>query len=256
VVHLLHGEVNLLAARARLDRDHDSTVTFIPSQASDPNVDVSLVGNRWKARVEGRSSNWQDSLVINYDEGASNDGGSSEPLSQEEAAKLLEGALGAGLVHGGSIAFKNIAANAIEQLIPKIETSGAIGQARWRFVTLPSLKSVQQDGFGTDRWDLGRAISADAEVELEVGDKVLASVKQELLVSGGPQSETEQTRWKLLYALSNNWRLQFDAKGSDPLDNIVQLQFNTDARNIRGTAPRAAGASASASASASARRGG
>jgi hypothetical protein len=64
-------------------------------------------------------------------------GGAAEAA---EAARIFEGQLAGALVaEDGQLALSNLAASAAHGFMPKIQTQGQFGQARWRLVSAPSI---------------------------------------------------------------------------------------------------------------------
>lgn len=67
-------------------------------------------------------------------------GGATEAA---EAARIFEGQLAGALVaEDGQLALSNLAASAAHGFMPKIQTQGQLGQARWRLVSAPSIPGV------------------------------------------------------------------------------------------------------------------
>ena len=61
-------------------------------------------------------------------------------LEAAEAARIFEGQLAGALVaEDGQLALSNLAASAAHGFMPKIQTQGQLGQARWRLVSAPSI---------------------------------------------------------------------------------------------------------------------
>lgn len=57
-----------------------------------------------------------------------------------EAARIFEGQLAGALVaEDGQLALSNLAASAAHGFMPKIQTQGQLGQARWRLVSAPTI---------------------------------------------------------------------------------------------------------------------
>lgn len=48
----------------RLKREHLNVAKFEPEYGLDPMLDLALVGSEWQFRIQSRSSNWQDKLVV------------------------------------------------------------------------------------------------------------------------------------------------------------------------------------------------
>ena len=60
-----------------------------------------------------------------------------------EAARIFEGQLAGALVaEDGQLALSNLAASAAHGFMPKIQTQGQLGQARWRLVSAPSIPGI------------------------------------------------------------------------------------------------------------------
>ena len=63
-----------------------------------------------------------------------------EALEAAEAARIFEGQLAGALVaEDGQLALSTLAASAAHGFMPRIQTQGQLGQARWRFVSAPSI---------------------------------------------------------------------------------------------------------------------
>lgn len=68
-------------------------------------------------------------------------GGAAEAA---EAARIFEGQLAGALVaEDGQLALSNLAASAAHGFMPKIQTQGQFGQARWRLVSAPSIPGAR-----------------------------------------------------------------------------------------------------------------
>lgn len=48
----------------RLKREHLNIAKFEPDNGLDPTLDLALVGSEWQFRIQGRSSKWQEKLVV------------------------------------------------------------------------------------------------------------------------------------------------------------------------------------------------
>ena len=67
-----------------------------------------------------------------------------------EAARIFEGQLAGALVaEDGQLALSNLAASAAHGFMPKIQTQGQLGQARWRLVSAPSIPGGPRPTQGT-----------------------------------------------------------------------------------------------------------
>jgi len=66
--------------------------------------------------------------------------GTDRDAAVAEAARIFEGQLAESLLEqDGQVAFSNLAASTVATLMPKIETGGQLGAARWRVTTAPSI---------------------------------------------------------------------------------------------------------------------
>ena len=64
----------------------------------------------------------------------------AQQLQPSEAARIFEGQLASALVaEDGQLALSNLAVSAATGFMPKIQTQGQLGQARWRLVSAPSI---------------------------------------------------------------------------------------------------------------------
>ena len=64
----------------------------------------------------------------------------AEALDPAAAARIWEGQLAGALVaEDGGLALSQLAASAAHGFMPKIQTQGQLGHARWRFVSAPSI---------------------------------------------------------------------------------------------------------------------
>lgn len=67
----------------------------------------------------------------------------AEQLQPSEAARIFEGQLASALVaEDGQLALSNLAVSAAHGFMPKIQTQGQLGQARWRLVSAPSIPGI------------------------------------------------------------------------------------------------------------------
>lgn len=80
-----------------------------------------------KARLMSFSTRWIDMQE-------------AEVLGATEVAKIFEGRLAETLLaEDGQLSLSNLAASTFATLLPKIETQGQLGRARWRLVSAPSI---------------------------------------------------------------------------------------------------------------------
>ncbi|KAG0581653.1 hypothetical protein KC19_4G269200 [Ceratodon purpureus] len=214
-----NGDVNLVATQVRLNRDHPNRAKFEPDQGFDPSLDLALVGADWQIKVQGLASNWQDNLVV-----TSNRTGEQDALTLIEAARVFESQLADSLLEGdGQLAFKKLAAATVETLMPKIETKGEFGQARWRLVSAPQVPNLLSLDPTTDPFKSLANLSFGAEVEVQLGKHLQASVVRQL-------KESEMaTQWTLLYQLNSKLRILFSSIPS--VDNRLLIEYSATSQS-------------------------
>jgi len=214
-----NGDVNLVATQVRLNRDHPNRAKFEPDQGFDPSLDLALVGADWQVKVQGLASNWQDNLVV-----TSNRTGEQDALTRIEAARVFESQLADSLLEGdGQLAFKKLAAATVETLMPKIETKGEFGQARWRLVSAPQIPNLLSLDPTTDPFKSLANLSFGAEVEVQLGRHLQASVVRQL-------KESEMaTQWTLCYQLNSKLRILFSSIPS--VDNRLLIEYSATSQN-------------------------
>jgi hypothetical protein len=214
-----NGDVNLVATQVRLNRDHPNRAKFEPDQGFDPSLDLALVGADWQIKVQGLASNWQDALVV-----TSNRTGEQDALTPIEAARVFESQLADSLLEGdGQLAFKKLAAATVETLMPKIETKGEFGQARWRLVSAPQVPNLLSLDPTTDPFKSLANLSFGAEVEVQLGKHLQASVVRQL-------KESEMaTQWTLLYQLNSKLRILFSSIPS--VDNRLLIEYSATSQS-------------------------
>ncbi|KAL2635099.1 hypothetical protein R1flu_006578 [Riccia fluitans] len=214
-----NGDVNLVATQVRLNKDHLNRAKFEPEQGLDPSLDLALIGADWQLKVQGRARNWQDNIVV-----SSTRSGEQDALSRTEAARVFESQLAESLLEGdGQLAFKKLAAATVETLMPRIETKGEFGQARWRLVSAPQIPNLLSLDPTTDPFKSLANLSFGAEVEVQLGKHLQASVVRQL-------KESEMaTQWTLLYQLNSKLRLLFSSIPS--VDNRLLFEYSATSQN-------------------------
>lgn len=214
-----NGDVNLVATQVRLNRDHANRAKFEPDQGFDPSLDLALVGADWQIKVQGLASKWQDNLVV-----TSIRTGEQDALTPIEAARVFESQLADSLLEGdGQLAFKKLAAATVETLMPKIETKGEFGQARWRLVSAPQVPNLLSLDPTTDPFKSLANLSFGAEVEVQLGKHLQASVVRQL-------KESEMaTQWTLLYQLNSKLRVLFSSIPS--VDNRLLIEYSASSQS-------------------------
>jgi hypothetical protein len=100
-----------------------------------------------------------------------------------QAARVFESQLADSLLEGdGQLAFKKLAAATVETLMPKIETKGEFGQARWRLVSAPQVPNLLSLDPTTDPFKSLANLSFGAEVEVQLGKHLQVPTSIFLLV--------------------------------------------------------------------------
>ncbi|CAI7743653.1 unnamed protein product [Closterium sp. NIES-54] len=215
-----NGEVNLVATQLRLNRDHPNCARFEAALGMDPLLDLKLVGADWQMRIQGPANRWQDHVVLT----TLPRGGEEDVLSPAEAARLFESQLAESLLEkDGQLALKKLAAATVETLMPKIESRGQFGQARWRLVSAPQIPNLLSLDPTSDPFQSLANLSFGAEVEIQIGNNLQASVVRQL-------RESEMaTQWKLLYQLNSRLRLLFSSLSS--VEKRLLFEYSASSQN-------------------------
>jgi hypothetical protein len=224
VLRLPGGDVNLVAAQLELDREHDNTLTFGSEGVGvDPMVDVVLTSGDLRLSVRGRASEWADHLVMqNVGAGASGAGDAGEQLDATEAARLLEAKLKATLLaDDGQLALSRLAGSTVSTLMPKLETQGTVGGARWRLVSAPAIPGLL-DPFLADPSNLLGSITMGTEAEVQFGRKLQATMVRKLADSD------VNTQWTLNYLLNSKLRMQFNISSAPPYSKTLMFQYSSE----------------------------
>ena len=250
VINFERGDINLVATQVRLSREHPNRAVFVPEHGMDPTLDVSLVGADLRALVQGKVSNWADNLVITRGSGAavaaaraggagagvgkviggvapgdssSIVGPSERDAAVAEAARIFEGQLAESLLEqDGQLAFSNLAASTVATLMPKIETGGQLGKARWRVTTAPSIPGLLSLDPSTDPFSNISQINLGSDWELMLGDSLQATMSRKL-----KESEM-QTKFALVYKLTDKLRMQLNSESSTETRLLFEFTTNTN----------------------------
>lgn len=218
------GDVNLLAAQFELDREHDNVLMFGGPGAPvgvDPMVDVVLTSGELRVSVLGRASEWTDHLVM-QSVGGGTGGDAGEQLDAAEAARLLETKLKAALLaDDGQLALSRLAGSTVSTLMPKIETQGTVGGARWRLVSAPAIPGLL-DPLVADPSNLLGSITMGTEVEVQFGRKLQAAMVRKL------RDSDVNTQWTLNYNLSSKLRMQFNISSAPPYPKTLTFQYSSE----------------------------
>lgn len=248
VINFERGDINLVATQVRLSREHPNRAVFVPEHGLDPTLDVSLVGADLRALVQGKASNWTDNLVITS--GSSRSGTASvqsvagggtvggkvvgEPLvgpserdaAVAEAARIFEGQLAESLLEeDGQLAFTNLAASTVATLMPKIETGGQLGKARWRVTTAPSIPGLLSLDPSTDPFRNISQFTLGSDWELMLGDSLQATMSRKL------KENEMQTKFALVYKLTDKLRMQLNSESSTATRLLFEFTTNTNPSN-------------------------
>jgi hypothetical protein len=145
-----------------------------------------------------------------------------------EAARIFEGQLTQSLLEqDGQLAFGNLAASTVATLMPKIETGGQLGKARWRVTTAPSIPGLLSLDPSTDPFRNISQFTLGSDWELMLGDSLQATMSRKL-----KESEM-QTKFALVYKLTDKLRVQLDSESSTATRLLFEFTTNTN-KNSRG----------------------
>ena len=133
----------------------------------------------------------------------------TERLEPSEIARIFEGQLTESLLEqDGRLAFSNLAASTISTLLPRIETQGQFGKARWRLVSAPSISGLLSLDPLTDPFKSLSNLTLGTEVEIQFGKSL-----QALIARKAKESEMA-THWTLLYQLNRQLRMRLNSSTS------------------------------------------
>ena len=135
--------------------------------------------------------------------GVAGSAGAGDTLGRSEAARVFEGQLAESLLEkDGQLAFATLASSTIGTLLPKIETQGQYGQARWRLMSAPALPNLISLDPLVDPFRSLAQMSLGAEMELTLGRcQALVERKKKAQDSG------VNTSWSFVYRLSDRLRI-------------------------------------------------
>lgn len=159
--------------QVRLNRDYPNKAKFEPDLGMNPMLDLKLVGSDWQMKIQGPANRWQDSIVLTR---VPRGTGEEEELSPAEAARLFESQLAESLLEeDGQLALKKLAAATVDTLMPKIESKGQFGQAKWRLVSAPQIPNLLSLDPTTDPFQSLANLSFGTEVEIQIGNNLQVS---------------------------------------------------------------------------------
>ncbi|CAG9460725.1 unnamed protein product [Pedinophyceae sp. YPF-701] len=226
------GEVNLVATSLVLSRDHPNRVVFIPEQGLDPSVDVSFLSGgaaNLRYTIQGRASRWQDGLVIAYggpSAGAkATDAGRLDP---EEAAAVFEEQLQSSLLlEDGQLALPHLASSTVSSLLPKIESQGRLGKARWRLVSAPSVSGLLSLDPAADPSKVLASLQVGAEVEVQFGRSLQAAVSRKM------RANEMNTQLSLTYHVTGSLRMSLTSSSGSPTKVMLEYSGESNAGGRR-----------------------
>lgn len=226
VLKLPGGDLNLVAAQLELDREHSNTLSFGGATGGaaglDPVVDIVLTSGDLRLSVLGRASEWADHLVMQSVGGASAGGDAGEQLDATEAARILETKLKAALLaDDGQLALSRLAGSTVSTLMPKLETQGTMGGAKWRLVSAPAIPGLL-DPLQADPTNLLGSITIGTEVEVQFGRKLQATMVRK------PRDSDVNTQWTLNYLLNSKLRMQFNISSAPPYSKTLMFQYSSE----------------------------
>eukprot|EP00879_Flechtneria_rotunda_P005399 GHRR01005689.1.p1 GENE.GHRR01005689.1~~GHRR01005689.1.p1 ORF type:complete len:594 (+),score=268.38 GHRR01005689.1:244-1782(+) len=273
-IRLEGGVLNLVATQFRLDRDHTNTISFTPDAGLDPILDFALNSSELRVAINGRGSSWQDHLTISATGpagaagtaaggvgtaagvgiGAGAAAGSAsgrdpglvgleglvgDPLGGRAVARVFEGRLAEALLaEDGSFSLATLAGNTLGSLLPKIETQGQLGRARWRLVSAPSLPGLLSSAeppagrpeSTSPPSDAGprllRSLALGTEVELALGRSLVAALSHNMPAAATDGGEAG-TEVRLSMALSRQLRLLVQQRGLRLAPSVL-LQYSSE----------------------------
>ncbi|KAI8464916.1 MAG: hypothetical protein J3K34DRAFT_101351 [Monoraphidium minutum] len=253
VVRLDNGTLNLVATQFAVERGHANSLTFTPEAGLDPALDIALASAELRAQIQGRASNWHEHVTLMYGSAGGPGGGggggggvggggvgggagaeAGDALAASEVARLFEGRLANVLLSDdGSLSLAALASSTISSLLPKIESQGAIGKARWRLVSAPTLPSLlaasQADGGGAGggaAWL--RSLALGTEVELALGRRLVAAL------SHTTQRPDDALELRVSLALTRKLRLLALHNAGAARSASVLLQFSSSPASAGG----------------------
>lgn len=248
-IKLEGGVLNLVATQFSLDRQHENKIRFLPEQGVlDPMVDLILVSGDLKAVVQSRASAWQDSLVLMSSGariavpgasgagvgGAGSGAGTAAPsqaLGGSAAARMLEERLAEALLaENGQLALSHLASSTFSSLLPKIETQGNFGKARWRLVGAPSLPGLLSLDPFADPPKLLSSLALGTEIEVQYGSALQANMVHKL------QESDIGTELTLTMHITKKLRLQAQFSRPSLLRPTVLLLYSSEGAR-RSTTP-------------------
>ena len=101
-----------------------------------------------------------------------------------------------------------MAASTISTLLPRIETQGQLGKAKWKLVSAPSIPGLLSLDPLTDPFRSLSNLTLGTEVELQFGKSLQALIARKL-------KESEMaTNWTLLYQLNQRLRMRLNNSNS------------------------------------------
>jgi hypothetical protein len=223
IIRFDSGDVNLVATQLSLNPEYPNRAVFVAEHGLDPTLDISLVAPDLKAIIQGPASSWQDNLTLSVGSGTSE---TTERLEPSEIARIFEGQLTESLLEqDGRLAFSNLAASTISTLLPRIETQGQFGKARWRLVSAPSISGLLSLDPLTDPFKSLSNLTLGTEVEIQFGKSLQALIARKI-------KESEMaTHWTLLYQLNKQLRMRLNS--STPGGTKLLFEFSGEGTKLQ-----------------------
>eukprot|EP00884_Botryococcus_braunii_P001433 jgi/Botrbrau1/11290/Bobra.0038s0056.1 len=208
-INLDGGEINLVATQLVVEREQPNRLVFSPEQGLNPFVELNLKGMELRAHLACRASDWQKHLQITPIKAGS--GEAAEQLDAAEVARIFEGQLESALLaEDGQLALSNLAASAAHGFMPRIQTQGQLGQARWRLVSAPSIPGLLSLDPSGDPSSLLSSLTMGTEVEVQFGKSLQAAMARKL------RESDIATQWTLNYQINSKVRMQFNISSMSP----------------------------------------
>jgi len=156
--------------QVRLNRDYPNKAKFEPDLGMNPMLDLKLVGSDLADEDSGSG----EPVAGQHSADAGAEGtGEEEELSPAEAARLFESQLAESLLEeDGQLALKSWLLLTVDTLMPKIESKGQFGQAKWRLVSAPQIPNLLSLDPTTDPFQSLANLSFGTEVEIQIGNNL------------------------------------------------------------------------------------
>jgi len=216
------GMVNLFATQLTIDRnDSPGIIRFNPEHGFDPELSFVLTSpaEGFKAICRGRSSNWQENVVLRF---AGVEGTDEEHLS--EAARVFQNKLAQALVaDDGQLALINLAASTMATMSPRLDTWGQIGGARWRLVSAPNIPYFLSNDEPLDFQNIVYGFLSGTEIELQYGPT-------QAVIAPKMHGSTSGMQYNFALNLTDNVKLTAGVVNIPSTTGSVLLQYSSEGR--------------------------